>query len=57
MSVRFEVRVKEDSEEARQLATIVGEMIESLFYREDTGLLEHYVNRLMEEGFEVIRLS
>ena len=57
MGVHFEIRVTDDSEEARQLATILGEMLESLFYREDSGLLEHYANRLKEEGFEVIRLS
>ena len=55
METRFEVIIEDDSAESRQLATILGEMLTSFFFRGDSGMLEHYVNRLKDEGFAIVR--
>ena len=55
METRFEVLVKEDSAESHQLATILGEMLTSFFFRGDRGILKYYVNRLKDKGFDIVR--
>lgn len=55
METRFEVITEDNSAESRQLATILGEMLTSFLFRGDSGMLEHYINRLKDEGFTVIR--